>query len=64
MAQMCDVCGKKPVVGNKVSHSNIKTKRRWQPNLQSVVLSMNGVSRRVRACASCIKTQTRKLAVA
>ena len=36
MAKQCDVCGKKPQVGNLVSHSNIKTKRRFNPNLQRV----------------------------
>ena len=34
MARVCQVTGKKPIVGNKVSHSNIKTKRRFLPNLQ------------------------------
>ena len=34
MARVCDVTGKKPQVGHKVSHSNIKTKRRFLPNLQ------------------------------
>jgi large subunit ribosomal protein L28 len=35
MARVCQVTGKKPIVGNKVSHSNIKTKRRFLPNLHS-----------------------------
>lgn len=35
MARVCEVTGKKPMVGNKVSHSNIKTKRRFLPNLQT-----------------------------
>ena len=34
MARVCQVTGKKPMTGNKVSHSNIKTKRRFLPNLQ------------------------------
>jgi large subunit ribosomal protein L28 len=34
MARVCQVTGKTPIVGNKVSHSNIKTKRRFLPNLQ------------------------------
>ena len=34
MARVCDVTGKKPMGGHKVSHSNIKTKRRFLPNLQ------------------------------
>jgi large subunit ribosomal protein L28 len=35
MARVCQVTGKVPVTGNSVSHSNIKTKRRFLPNLQS-----------------------------
>ncbi len=35
MARVCQVTGKKPMVGNSVSHSNIKTKRRFLPNLQT-----------------------------
>ena len=34
MARVCSVSGKKPHFGNKVSHANNKTRRRWQPNLQ------------------------------
>ncbi len=33
MSKVCQVTGKKPLVGNSVSHSNIKTKRRFEPNL-------------------------------
>jgi large subunit ribosomal protein L28 len=35
MARVCQVTGKVPVTGNSVSHSNIKTKRRFLPNLQT-----------------------------
>jgi large subunit ribosomal protein L28 len=35
MARVCQVTGKRPIVGHKVSHSNIKTKRRFLPNLQT-----------------------------
>ena len=34
MARVCQITGKKPMTGNSVSHSNIKTKRRFLPNLQ------------------------------
>ena len=34
MSRVCQVTGKIPIGGNKVSHSNIKTKRRFLPNLQ------------------------------
>jgi large subunit ribosomal protein L28 len=35
MARVCQITGKHPVSGNSVSHSNIKTKRRFLPNLQT-----------------------------
>ena len=35
MARVCEVTGRKPVVGNKVSFSNKKSKRRFLPNLQT-----------------------------
>ncbi len=34
MSRICQLTGKKPITGNKVSHSNMKTKRRFLPNLQ------------------------------
>lgn len=35
MARACDLTGKKRLVGNKVSHSNIKTKMTQRPNIQT-----------------------------
>ncbi len=34
MAKICEITGKKMITGNRVSHSNIKTKRWFYPNLQ------------------------------
>ena len=35
MARICELTGKKVMSGNKVSHSNIKTRRKFYPNLQT-----------------------------
>ena len=35
MARVCEITGKRPVKGHKISHSNIKTLRRFLPNLQT-----------------------------
>ena len=35
MSRVCELTGKKVIVGNKVSHSNVKTKRRFSPNLKT-----------------------------
>lgn len=57
MGKECEFCGKKPQVGNLVSHSNIKTKRRFSPNLQNVRhQSPDGTVRTVRACTRCIRS--------
>jgi len=58
MSKRCDICGKGPATGHTVSHSNIKTKRRWQPNLHSarVRAAGTGAVRRVRVCAACLKS--------
>jgi large subunit ribosomal protein L28 len=55
MAKRCDVCGKGPLVGYSVSHSNHRTKKRSLPNLQPVKTMINGVVMRLKVCTSCIK---------
>ena len=55
MAQRCDVCGKGPSVGHKISHAHRLTKRRWLPNLVSMRAVVSGKARRVRVCTRCLK---------
>ena len=55
MARVCEVCGKKRQVGNRVSHANNKTKRVFRPNLQSVRALIGKTIKRIRVCAACIK---------
>lgn len=54
MAKQCHVCGKRPRYGNRVSHANNKSRRRFLPNLQSVRARVDGSVRRIKVCASCI----------
>jgi large subunit ribosomal protein L28 len=57
MSRECDLCGKKSQVGNLVSHSNIKTKRRFKPNLQNVRHRFpNGDVRTLRVCTRCLRS--------
>jgi len=58
MSWRCDLTGKRPLVGHKVSHSNIKTKRRFLPNLRSVTLISDALGRRIRmrVSANALKT--------
>jgi large subunit ribosomal protein L28 len=55
MAATCDVCGKGPGFGHSISHSHRRTKRRWNPNVQSVRTKVGGTSKRVKVCTSCLK---------
>jgi large subunit ribosomal protein L28 len=55
MARTCYVCGKHPGSGNKVSHANNKSRRRWLPNLQTAkIIDVEGERRRVKVCTSCL----------
>lgn len=56
MAKVCEMCGKKPLVGNNISHAHNVTKRRFNPNLQSVRTMYNGRVKRMRVCTNCIKS--------
>ena len=55
MAAVCDICGKGPGFGNRVSHSHRRTPRRWNPNIQVVHATVVGTPKRLRVCTSCIK---------
>jgi large subunit ribosomal protein L28 len=55
MAQRCDLCGKGPAVGHRISHAHNVTKRRWMPNLVSLRAVRGGAVRRMRICTRCLK---------
>jgi large subunit ribosomal protein L28 len=55
VAAVCDVCGKKPGFGMSVSHSHRRTRRRWNPNIQTVHATVNGSPKRMQVCTSCLK---------
>lgn len=56
MAATCEVCGKGPVYGNNVSHANNKTRRRWNPNLQTVRAALKGGVKKIRVCSRCLRS--------
>ena len=64
MSRICDVCGKKPQVGNNVSHANNKTKTVWRPNLQKLrcVDDKTGAVKRMKVCTQCIRSGSVKKA--
>jgi large subunit ribosomal protein L28 len=55
MAQRCDLCGKGPAVGHRISHAHNVSKRRWLPNLVSVRALVDGAPKRLRVCTRCVK---------
>ncbi len=64
MAKVCAITGKKPLVGNNVSHSNRKTKRRQMPNLQkkTVINPATGKAMKVMVTGRALRTLTKWLA--
>lgn len=55
MAKRCEICGKGPMFGSRVSHAHNVTKRRWNVNLQSFHALIDGTKKRVKVCTKCIK---------
>ncbi|HEY3136986.1 MAG TPA: 50S ribosomal protein L28 [Blastocatellia bacterium] len=55
MSKRCEVCGKGPQFGHRVSHANNRTKRRFNPNLQAVRALVSGRVERIRVCTRCLK---------
>ncbi|MGH8791402.1 MAG: 50S ribosomal protein L28 [Stackebrandtia sp.] len=57
MSRKCEVCGKGPGFGHNVPWSKKKTKRRWNPNLQTVRTTFGAGDnlKRVKVCTSCLK---------
>ena len=56
MANRCDICGKGPATGNRVSHAHNLNKRRWMPNLQKVHALVDGKKKKVRVCTRCLRS--------
>ncbi|HHV34663.1 MAG TPA: 50S ribosomal protein L28 [Syntrophomonadaceae bacterium] len=51
----CAVCGKGNHVGRQVSHSHVRTKKVWAPNLQRVKTIVDGKPVRMYVCTRCLK---------
>lgn len=56
MARRCEICGKGPMVGNKISHAHNVSKRRWYPNIQRVKTVVKGQPQRMFVCTQCIRS--------
>lgn len=56
MAKYCEICNKGVSSGNKVSHSNRKSKRIWVPNVQRVRVIEDGTPMRKYVCTRCLRS--------
>lgn len=56
MAMRCEICGKGPVVGRRVSHAHNVRPRRFEPNLQTVRAAVDGGTKRMKVCTRCIRS--------
>ena len=55
MSNVCGVCGKAPVAGRSISHSQRVSNRTFRPNVQKVTINDNGKIRSARVCTKCLK---------
>ena len=55
MSKRCHFCGKGVMYGNNVSHAHNKTRRRFEPNLQKVKITVDGEAKKVYVCTKCLK---------
>ena len=56
MANVCAICGKSERSGFNVSHSHLKTKRSWKPNIQRVKAVVNGQVQKINVCTRCLRS--------
>ena len=57
MARQCEICGKRPAFGRNISHAHNVTRRRFNPNLQTVRAYINRGIRRIRVCTRCLRSK-------
>ena len=55
MGKQCDVCGKKPKKAASLTFSHKQIVKRQSPNLQTVKADVNGTTKTLTVCTSCIK---------
>lgn len=56
MSKVCDVCGKGPMFGHRVSHAHNVTNRRFDPNIQKMRAMVGGDVKKIRVCTRCLRS--------
>ncbi|WP_073992444.1 50S ribosomal protein L28 [Parasporobacterium paucivorans] len=52
----CEICSKGVHFGNNVSHSHRRSNRMWKSNIKSVKVNVNGLSKKMNVCTSCLRS--------
>ena len=55
MSRQCEICGKTPLKSASLTFSHKQNVKRQAPNLQSVKVCINGTTKTIKVCTSCIK---------
>ena len=63
MSRKCDICGKGTATGMQVSHSHIRNKKTWKPNIQKVRVVVDGKPQTIRVSARTLKTLKKQNAI-
>lgn len=56
MSRKCDICGKGTATGMQVSHSHIRNKKTWKPNIQKVRVVVDGTPKKLNVCTRCLRS--------
>ena len=60
MSRVCYICGKGTQTGNNRSHAMNATKKKFFPNLHKIKVDVNGETKTIKVCSSCLKSKTLK----
>lgn len=55
MSKVCEICGKAPVAGRSISHSHRVSNRTFRPNIQKIIVKVDGKVKRANVCTKCMK---------
>ncbi len=56
MSRRCDLCGKGPMSGNKVSKAYNHVRRTWKPNIVEVKTEIDGTTTTLKLCTRCLRS--------
>jgi len=57
----CEICVRGKKFGIQVSHSHRRTNRAWKPNVKKVKMTIDGVTKRMAVCTSCMRSNKKSV---